>query len=757
MPIPGADSNSSERFLHLLDSVKVQYQQDVWALKQEVARLQGTSPLKALEHPGTNGWGNQATSDAVRCSQAPGWERASSSRVSQADLGVCSIASARPLRSKENESLRLRSQWTSSGRLGNDGAAADNMQAVDYEESKQLEEAHQGLLPMLDNDSLWARYVLNPNTAWRTYWALAGLGMVFFDMVNVPLQAFELPDLLLFDFMDWAAMLFWTADMANSFFCGYYDNGEIVVTWRKIVFRYLRTWFIVDLVVIGPDWFQKLILGGSDKKVSGSLGRLLRGARAIRILRLLRIMKLQRIMIQLYDMIDNEYSFILAELIKMMFCILIVNHFIACAWFWIGDYTSSMGWQSWTTWAEQFKELGIGYQYTTAMHWTLTQFTPASMDVVARNILERLYSIFVLLFAMVAFSSIVGTVTTSMTVIRQMKDDKQKQFWKLRRYLKQQNVSSDLTQRMLRFIEYQCSKQEKAIQTGSVVLLQRLSEQLSSEFSHELHSPFMLGHCFYRMLSKDMKGIAFRVCHLAIKAQQIATYDLLFAAGEEADTAFILKSGGLRYVPHNGEHLVPPPQEKEWLAEAVLWTPWRFRGSCRGASPSEILALNAKSFAQALSNHPKSFDFARRYAERFLRYLNLGNPTEWTDILRDEEFYNLAVADGPGCEEWLDELEEEGCNEPDGGGVSEEAVDTEEKNEVDDDKEIPCVIGEGSEEDTEAVPNGIQDTALPSRAQNPTTGPRRNLVFQTSNQTSKSWVSTSFVGPCFTSCVPGRP
>merc|ERR550532_1403148 len=135
-----------------------------------------------------------------------------------------------------------------------------------------------------------------------------------------------------------------------------------------------------------------------------------------------------------------------------MMVILALNHVIACLWFLVGKAAISDGQPSWLDWNEPFLEKDMGYQYCTSLHWTLTQFTPASMDVVARNIYERMFSIVVLLFAMVALSSIVGTVTSSMTVIRQMQSDKQKQFWMLRRYLKQKNINHELSTRMTKFL-----------------------------------------------------------------------------------------------------------------------------------------------------------------------------------------------------------------------------------------------------------------------------------------------------------------
>ena len=44
-------------------------------------------------------------------------------------------------------------------------------------------------------------------------------------------------------------------------------------------------------------------------------------------------------------------------------------------------------------------------RYSTALHWSLTQFTPAAMEVTATNFIERLFSVFVVLAGAVCIAS----------------------------------------------------------------------------------------------------------------------------------------------------------------------------------------------------------------------------------------------------------------------------------------------------------------------------------------------------------------
>merc|ERR1719471_252981 len=99
------------------------------------------------------------------------------------------------------------------------------------------------------------------------------------------------------------------------------------------------------------------------------------------------------------------------------------------------------------------------YLYFTSFHWAITQFTPASMDVQPQNLLERVFTVLIVVFALVAFSYVVGSITGSLTQLRSMQEDTYKQFWNLRRYLKQHRVPTALSARIQRYLEHAWSSQ----------------------------------------------------------------------------------------------------------------------------------------------------------------------------------------------------------------------------------------------------------------------------------------------------------
>merc|ERR1719394_2240513 len=75
------------------------------------------------------------------------------------------------------------------------------------------------------------------------------------------------------------------------------------------------------------------------------------------------------------------------------------------------------------------------------------------MDISARNLWERLFSVMVLLFAMLVFSSIVASITSAMTALRNLQGNEMRQFWLLRRYLRQRSIRPGLANRIIKFQE----------------------------------------------------------------------------------------------------------------------------------------------------------------------------------------------------------------------------------------------------------------------------------------------------------------
>jgi len=377
--------------------------------------------------------------------------------------------------------------------------------------------------------------ISHPGSKRRLCLDFVGAFLIFYDCLVIPLQAFNPPQHPVLEAMDWTTLIFWTLNMFASPFVGFVKDGVTVMLPPKILLNYVQTWFLVDVLVTVPDWIFTIAMlaspsGSQINAHEAESGRkLLRVLRLVRMVRLLRLLKLRNVQQLLSEMITSEYLQILVNIVQMIVALLVINHAIACLWYLIS--LQHAGDDKWLV-VHEMEDSSWGYQYLTSFHWSITQFTPASMHIQPQNIGERLFAVTTVVFALVGFTYLVGSITGSLTQLRSLREDAAKQFWFLRRYLKQNKVDLVLSLRIREYLEHAWKRQKERLAPKDIKVFSLLSEQLQSELQSELSVPHLIIHPLFKRLS----------CK-AISRKLLAKHDDLFHAGEKATHMFIVISG----------------------------------------------------------------------------------------------------------------------------------------------------------------------------------------------------------------------
>eukprot|EP00439_Symbiodinium_sp_Y106_P080481 s986_g19.t1 len=526
------------------------------------------------------------------------------------------------------------------------------------------------------------RCILPPSDPKRMAWDLMGMVLLLYDMIAIPISAFDPGSSLFTDIMEWTTQIFWTFDIFMSLITGYVSKGQIVMSPFPIFIHYLKTWFLLDVIVVGPDWFMTFVAlsaAGEDEGGSTSVSRLMRSIRVVRTVRLLRLVKLKRILDMLKDRITSEVVFILLNILKLIILLLLVNHFIAALWYSMG----SLGGEGVPNWRDAYnmrpEQQSIYYRYATSLHWSLTQFTPATVDVHPQNMVERTFAILVLIFGLVLFSSFISSITASMTQLRNMQEDKSKQFWLLRRYLQQKQVPPDLGFKVLRYTEYATCSHGEAIPEHRITILGMLTKQLRSELRFVTHYRCLRKHGFFELVSVMNESVLHMMSSgptLITKA--LAAQDPLFDMVDAATAMYFVDQGAVQYtqasisqasvtatfggatlgVPDRLSDKMPMPitpasinhlsldpeytmsmedlvtasqeagqviQPGGHLCEVALWAKWKHVGSARAVLESSIVLVSVKGFAECIRRDPAVDAMASVYAKTFVQLLNDSN------------------------------------------------------------------------------------------------------------------------------------
>jgi hypothetical protein len=332
------------------------------------------------------------------------------------------------------------------------------------------------------------------------------------------------------------------------------------------------------------------------------------------------------------ETVQSEKLVVLLGVAKLTIGIVVLNHFIAC--FWYGCASLEGGDANWV-YQSKLGDNSTLYLYWTSLHWSLSQFTPASMEVYPSNVFERVFTVFVILFALVAFSSFVSSITNAMTTLRNMNSEQAKNMSLLQRYLRSNQISISLCVRIRRHVDFKFKMQRQTVQEKDVSLLQMLSAPMRHDLHYELYCAPLKSHGFFAHFDTSFKRAVKKICSEAVESLHVSEGDVFFCRGDEAKSFFILKNGLVKY--KDCKEVTHHVDEGMWLAEAILWAPWVHHGQAKAQTESLLLFLQSARFQKCMQENRAALGSPSHYARLFVEHMNGVKFEDLTD-LRDETF-----------------------------------------------------------------------------------------------------------------------
>jgi hypothetical protein len=435
--------------------------------------------------------------------------------------------------------------------------------------------------------------------------------------------------------MAWVTTCWWTIDICISFMTGVHVDGVVEMRLWRIARRYIRSWFVPDVSIVLMDW-AFLLIGVSD---AAGLLRVRRSARALRIIRairLIRVVKVADFLSKIADSLNSEFLLIMMRIFKLVISVVFLNHYIACAWYGIALTAD----KDECTWLRKYDvdTFSDGYKYTTSLHWSMTQFMPASMEVNPCNLTERSFTLGVLVFGLVTFSSFVSSITTVMAQLANISKDRSQAEGNLRQYLCQNRISVDLGIRIRQYFRDNYEARRKRVHEIDIGFFGQMPESLKVELRREIYMPVITLHpllCRYALV--DSAG-SWLLCHLTMSQQSWLPGQTIFLRGELATEMLFVLSGDLDYFLRRSGHT--RVKMDQWLCEGALWSKtWYYNGRMTAVTNTELYGMSASKFRAISGERWPSFRYLQLYATRFMEAVREAQKSSLplTDLCEDVE------------------------------------------------------------------------------------------------------------------------
>lgn len=175
---------------------------------------------------------------------------------------------------------------------------------------------------------------------------------------------------------------------------------------HRIIFTYLRTWFLIDVLATFPyEYTIEFAVGGEENESiqqysqAPQLLRMLKLIRFLRILRLLRVLKLKKFLYKLEEYMVTDVLNTILDILKLLVLIFFISHLLACTFYYVGDYEGTDNPDNWIRVAG-IDEIPKGERYMTSLYFSFsTMATVGYGDITPQTNLEKVYSILGMLIA----------------------------------------------------------------------------------------------------------------------------------------------------------------------------------------------------------------------------------------------------------------------------------------------------------------------------------------------------------------------
>mmetsp|Transcript_58935 Transcript_58935/g.140678 ORF Transcript_58935/g.140678 Transcript_58935/m.140678 type:complete len:818 (+) Transcript_58935:107-2560(+) len=479
--------------------------------------------------------------------------------------------------------------------------------------------------------------MLRPSSPLQFTWEILAIGIVLYDMFELPMQVFEPPKTNFTLAMRWIAQLFWNVDLLVSFRTGYINGDKIVMEPRSVAVNYLQTWFSFDILIVGCDWLLYIIESTEGYVLFAKAGKTLKVFRAARTMKMLRLMKMRKAFHTLEDHIVHVVSGCQTPIwgiAKFLLAVVFICHFLCSGWYFIGVSGGSEGWVK----RYAVEELGFWERYLVTFHWCLTQFGAGNSNYVAETSGEYLCNIGVLLVGLLVAALLVSSVTNTFSIIQQQNADQFHQMWMLRRFCMEHDFPRALSKRIAKHVERHIRSREESLEMGDVKMLSMLSKPLHADVVFHIYLRPLCSHPFLRLLCRDDPYTMRHVATTALQELIIAENDVVFTQGAVAKMAYNVLSGTMAYRLDIGseadfvkDEMVRCPQ---WISEQVFWFEWVHCGDLDAKSASRCIALDAHGFCTEIRKHSDTFAVAQLYAQARLEEMAEMNAGAVSDVVR---------------------------------------------------------------------------------------------------------------------------
>lgn len=427
--------------------------------------------------------------------------------------------------------------------------------------------------------------MISQNNTYKRYFDALLLIVTLFAALEVPLHLslkYETPHWI--DVINLFYPVIFSIDIVVCFFTTITIDGQEVTSKKTIAIKYLRSWFVVDLIAAVP--FDRIFAEGWLSEAS-NMARSLRlfSPRYIQILLAVQMLRLHHIVPFLEKKNRKEiFNPGIVRLFFTIFVVLIISHWVSCGWIAMGKVDDKLDYYT---------------NYIRALYWTITTITTIGYgDITPTTNAQTIYTMFVQLTGAGMYGYIIGNLASMLANSDLARTQFRAKLEKIQTFMQYREVPDELQDNIRTYYDYLWNNRRGFDESA---VLEELPSSLKVQVALHLNKEIIEKVPMFKGAPEDL----IRQIVLNLKPVLYTPGDYVFRKGEIGDQMYFISRGKVEIVSEDGKTVFATLSDGSFFGEiAILFSSER-TASVRAADYCDLYTLDKFTFDNVLTKFPE--------------------------------------------------------------------------------------------------------------------------------------------------------
>jgi hypothetical protein len=440
--------------------------------------------------------------------------------------------------------------------------------------------------------------VLHPESKLMILWESLIVLVALYNYIIIPFRvAFQVgigEEWLILDLVADGVLI---GDILLRFNIGFIDQGEFIEDKKRIQKHYRSTELTLDLIASFPaDLIVRLFWNGSATTLISFLRfpRLLRGIQCFEI----------------FKRWENNVNVnpAVIRMIQLIMMIFLIDHWVACLWFFIGDAARFAG-ESWLTTTSLDFAPPIT-QYMSSLYWSITTLTTVGYgDITPTTDLEIAFTVAVMFLGVSMYAFIIGNVTSLIANFDANKSHFREKLTQIQSYMRARRIPYSLQQQVRDYYQYMWEYNRDI----------SLDLDFLDELPHSLKTQMYL-YLYRELLSKvplfqDADTGFIEDLIVKLKPRILPPNDYIIREEQIGQEMYFIKRGEVEAFSEKTGRVYRKMSAGTFFGEIALIYSSRRTASVKTLTYCELFVLYKEDFEQVLDNYPQFSERVKKIAE----------------------------------------------------------------------------------------------------------------------------------------------